>query len=137
MSRPTPDGGASGSPAARPDVIRRHNLALILGHVHRDGALTRAELTQRLGVSRSTVAALVADLSALGLVEESVPSGGEGVGRPSYLVGPHPSAPFVVAVGRRHHPRHVGRHRHRRDGDRPSYGADRGRRPTARSGSRT
>ena len=98
MSRPLSDSGASGSSAARPDVIRRHNLALILGHVHRDGALTRAELTQRLGVSRSTIAALVADLAALGLVEESVPTGGEGVGRPSYLVGPHPSAPFVVAV---------------------------------------
>ena len=52
------------SPAARPDAIRRHNLALVLEHVHRDGALTRAELTHRLAVSRSTVGALVADLIA-------------------------------------------------------------------------
>jgi len=86
------------SPAARPDAIRRHNLALILGHVHRDGALTRAELTQRLGVSRSTVGALVADLIELKLVEESVPTGGEGVGRPSYVVGPHPQGPYVLAI---------------------------------------
>jgi len=86
------------SPAARPDAIRRHNLALILGHVHRDGALTRAELTQRLGVSRSTVGALVADLIELKLVEESVPSGGEGVGRPSHVVGPHPHGPYVLAI---------------------------------------
>jgi len=93
-----PGMGSSGSPAARPDVIRRHNLALILGHVHRDGALTRAELTARLGVSRSTVGALVADLTSLGLVEESVPSGGDGVGRPSHVVGPHPAGPFAVAV---------------------------------------
>ena len=49
MIRATPGRGS----AARPDAIRRHNLALILGHVHRDGFLTRAELTQRLGVSRS------------------------------------------------------------------------------------
>ena len=83
---------------ARPDAIRRHNLALILGHVHRDGELTRAELTQRLGVSRSTIGALVADLIELGLVDESVPSGGDRVGRPSHVVGPHPEGPFVVAV---------------------------------------
>jgi predicted NBD/HSP70 family sugar kinase len=91
-------GGAAASAAARPDAIRRHNLALILGHVHRDGVLTRAELTSRLGVSRSTVGALVADLTALGLVEESVPSGGERVGRPSHVVGPHSRGPFVVGV---------------------------------------
>ncbi|HVX44912.1 MAG TPA: ROK family transcriptional regulator [Mycobacteriales bacterium] len=86
------------SPAARPDAIRRHNLALILGHVHRDGALTRAELTQRLGVSRSTIGVLVSDLIEHRLVEESVPSGGAGVGRPSYVVGPHPHGPYVIAV---------------------------------------
>jgi predicted NBD/HSP70 family sugar kinase len=86
------------SPAARPDAIRRHNLGLVLGHIHRDGALTRAELTQRLDVSRSTVGALVADLTQLGLVEEVVPAGGAGVGRPSHVVGPHTDAPFAVAV---------------------------------------
>ena len=73
-------------------------LALILGLVHRDGELTRAQLTKRLGVSRSTIGALVADLTRLGLVEERVPIGGDRVGRPSYVVGPHPSGPFVVAV---------------------------------------
>jgi predicted NBD/HSP70 family sugar kinase len=86
------------SPAARPDAIRRHNLALVLDHIHRDGQLTRAELTQRLAVSRSTVGALVADLIELGLVDEVVPSGGSGVGRPSHVVGPHPAGPYVVAV---------------------------------------
>jgi len=89
--------GGTASPA-RPDAIRRHNLALILGEVHRDGALTRAELTTRLGVSRSTIGALVADLTALGLLEERVPSGGDRVGRPSHVVGPNASGPVVVAV---------------------------------------
>lgn len=88
----------SASPAARPDAIRRHNLALILGQVHRDGALTRAELTHRLRVSRSTIGALVSDLIELGLVEESVPNGGDRVGRPSHLVGPHSDGPYVIAV---------------------------------------
>lgn len=96
MSRPESQGGTAS--AARPDAIRRHNLALVLGEVHRDGALTRAELTTRLRVSRSTVGALVADLTALGLVEERVPSGGDRVGRPSHVVGPHSLGPVVVAV---------------------------------------
>ncbi len=86
------------SSTARPDTIRRHNLSVMLGHVHRDGALTRAELTQRLAVSRSTVGSLVADLTQLGLVQEVVPSGGAGVGRPSHVVGPHHGGPYVVAV---------------------------------------
>ena len=84
--------------AARPDAIRRHNLSLVLTHIHQDGAITRAELTQRLKVSRSTVGALVADLIALGLVDEEVPGRGSGVGRPSHVVGPHRSGPFVLAV---------------------------------------
>ena len=86
------------SPPARPEAVRRHNLALMLGHVHRDGALTRAELTGRLGLSRSTIGALVADLTDLGLVEEWVPSGGRRAGRPSHVVGPRPRGPYVVAV---------------------------------------
>ena len=84
--------------AVRPDEIRQHNLSLVLSHVHRDGALTRAELTQRLHLSRSTVGALVGDLAQLGLVEEVVPSGGERVGRPSHVVAPHAAGPYAVGV---------------------------------------
>ncbi|HKC27601.1 MAG TPA: ROK family transcriptional regulator [Jatrophihabitans sp.] len=83
---------------ARPDAIRAHNLSVMLRHIHHDGALTRAELTQRLGVSRSTVGALVADLTQLGLVDELVPIGGARVGRPSHVVGPHSTGPIVFAV---------------------------------------
>jgi predicted NBD/HSP70 family sugar kinase len=82
----------------RPDEIRQHNLSLVLSHVHRDGALTRAELTQRLHLSRSTVGALVGDLAHLGLVEEVVPSGGARVGRPSHVVAPNTHGPYAVAV---------------------------------------
>ncbi|HEX3929325.1 MAG TPA: ROK family transcriptional regulator [Nocardioides sp.] len=82
----------------RPDDIRQHNLSLLLSHVHRDGALTRAELTQRLSLSRSTVGALVGDLAQLGLVEEVVPNGGARVGRPSHVVAPHACGPYAVGV---------------------------------------
>jgi predicted NBD/HSP70 family sugar kinase len=42
--------------------------------------------------------ALVGDLIDLGLVEEVVPSGGSGVGRPSHVVVPHGAGPYVVAI---------------------------------------
>ncbi|MDQ6657538.1 MAG: ROK family transcriptional regulator [Actinomycetota bacterium] len=83
---------------ARPDEIRGRNLTSVLTAVHHDGPLTRAELTSRLGLGRSTIGALVAELTALGLVEESVPTGGPQSGRPSHLVGPHPNGPCVLAV---------------------------------------
>ncbi len=89
MIRPAP---------VRQDAMRRHNLALVLQQIHLDGELTRAALTQRLGLSRSTIGDLVAELTALGLLGESVPTGGPRVGRPSHVVGPRPDGPFVVAV---------------------------------------
>jgi predicted NBD/HSP70 family sugar kinase len=84
--------------ATRPDVIRRNNLALLLTEIHRDGELTRAELTTRLALSRSTIGALVADLTGLGLLAERVPSGGVSAGRPSHVVGPRPDGPYAIAV---------------------------------------
>ena len=84
--------------AARPDTIRTHNLGLLLQEVHRDGELTRAQLTTRLALSRSTIGALVADLSGLRLVDERVPSGGDRAGRPSHVVAPRPDGPYAIAV---------------------------------------
>jgi predicted NBD/HSP70 family sugar kinase len=83
---------------ARPDAIRRHNLGLLLEHVHRDGELTRAQLTQRLALSRSTIGALVADLTESGLLTERVPNGGERAGRPSHVVAPRDDGPYAIAV---------------------------------------
>jgi predicted NBD/HSP70 family sugar kinase len=86
------------APVSRPDDIRRHNLGLVLREVHRDGPLSRAELTQRLALSRSTIGALVGDLCELRLVEESVPVGGDRAGRPSHVVAPRPDGPYAIAV---------------------------------------
>ncbi|WP_193048038.1 ROK family transcriptional regulator [Mycolicibacterium baixiangningiae] len=71
------------------DDIRRRNLSAVLTLVHRDRAATRAELTRRTGLSRSTVKDLVAELAEAGLVEENQPTGSGpavGVGRPSPVV---------------------------------------------------
>ena len=84
--------------AVRPEEIRRHNLSLLLRHIHQHGELTRAELTAATGLNRSTIGALVSDLVTLGLVSEYVPSGRDRAGRPSHVVAPRPDGPYVLAV---------------------------------------
>ena len=82
------------------DDVRRHNLSALLQVVHARGSSSRAELTAALGLNRSTVAALVGELAATGLVTEAVPdaSARVGVGRPSLLVRPVAEAAQVVAA---------------------------------------
>jgi predicted NBD/HSP70 family sugar kinase len=65
---------------------RRHNLSSIITHLHHSGSLTRAELTRRTGLNRSTVGALVTELAEGGLAYETAAPEGGGVGRPSPLV---------------------------------------------------
>ncbi|WP_210480341.1 ROK family protein [Naasia sp. SYSU D00948] len=77
------------------DRLRRNNLATVLRIVHRSRAASRAQITAATGLYRSTVAALVAELAALGLVVEGEPEATNRVGRPSPRVHPHPG---VVAL---------------------------------------
>jgi predicted NBD/HSP70 family sugar kinase len=84
------------------EAVRRHNLGTLLAHVHHDGQLSRAELTARMGLNRSTIGALVGELVELGLVDEAAPSerrsGRHGAGRPSLDVRPDPEAVYVIAI---------------------------------------
>jgi predicted NBD/HSP70 family sugar kinase len=82
----------------RPEEIRRHNLGLVLGEIHRHGEVTRADLTNILGLNRSTIGGLVTDLVNLGMVSEYVPAARDRAGRPSYVVAPRPDGPCVLAV---------------------------------------
>lgn len=70
------------------DDVRRRNLSTVLTLVHRHRALSRAELTRRTGLSRSTTKDLVGELTARGLVAESPALGVSQVGRPSPIVSP-------------------------------------------------
>ena len=70
------------------DVVRRHNLSIVLGLVHAEGSVSRAELTRRTALNRSTIAALVAELVQLGLVLETEPDATNQVGRPSLVIVP-------------------------------------------------
>lgn len=65
--------------------LRRRNLSAVLTEAHRHGPLTRAALVQRCSLTRSTIGALVGELSALGLVYETDAAAAR-VGRPSPLV---------------------------------------------------
>jgi predicted NBD/HSP70 family sugar kinase len=78
--------------------VRRHNLGTLLGHLHLDGPLSRAELAALMGLNRSTIGALVSELAALGAVGEESPVGARsGVGRPSLVVRPAPGPQALVA----------------------------------------
>ena len=89
--------GASGV-GTNQENVRRHNLGTALGHVHRAGRISRAELTARMGLNRSTIAGLVAELESLGLADQAKPTGTRiGAGRPSVDVRPRPGA-YVLAV---------------------------------------
>lgn len=81
------------------EAVRRHNLGTVLRHVHRAGQLSRAELTRRMGLNRSTIAALTAELEALGITERTDPTEErQGAGRPSTGVRLASSGPYVIAV---------------------------------------
>lgn len=93
-------GRDSAQAVRRQDSQREHNLALLLGQLHRDGHVTRAELTARLGLNRSTVLALVAELSRRGILteeEDDAPSARGG--RRSFIVRPAAECPYVFSVG--------------------------------------
>ncbi|MBB6349267.1 ROK family transcriptional regulator [Nonomuraea muscovyensis] len=77
--------------------IRRHNLGALLRHVHLGGPISRAELTTRMGLNRSTIMALTSDLTAAGLVREELPRETGRAGRPSLVVRPESSRVYVFA----------------------------------------
>lgn len=81
------------------EAVRRHNLGTLLRHVHRAGHISRAELTSTMGLNRSTIAGLVAELESLGVTERALPVGARsGAGRPSAGVALADAGPYVIAV---------------------------------------
>src|SRR4030088_83114 len=70
------------------EEIRRHNLGTLLRHVHLGGPASRAVLADRMGLNRSTIMALTAELTAAGLVREELPKETGKAGRPSLVVRP-------------------------------------------------
>jgi predicted NBD/HSP70 family sugar kinase len=67
---------------ARPGTVRKANIRATLEVLRTEGALSRAELTKRTGVSAPTMLKLITDLLAADLIEE-LERPPEGKGRPS------------------------------------------------------
>ncbi len=70
-------------PRAGHNDIRRNNLELVLRHLATVGPDSRAAIAARAGLTRATVSRLVAELIALGVVQETGRDGGGRAGRPS------------------------------------------------------
>ncbi len=83
---------------ATQDEIRRRNVSTLLRQVHVHGAQSRAQLTESMGLNRSTIKALVDDLTDAGLVTETIPETGLRAGRPSHVVVPRSDTAFVLAA---------------------------------------
>ena len=81
--------------AAESRVTLSSNISLILGLIHEHRSITRSELCQITGLTRSTVAKLVSSLAELGLVTESGVEQIDRVGRPSHSVE---AADNVIAI---------------------------------------
>ena len=88
----------NGNRGVAAEGLRRHNLGLVLEHLHLQGAVSRSELTASTGLNRSTIADLIAELTALGLAEERPAAATSGPGRPSPLVQPRPEGAIVLAL---------------------------------------
>jgi predicted NBD/HSP70 family sugar kinase len=80
------------------DDVRRHNLGTLLTEVHRHGQRSRAQLTAEMGLNRSTIGDLVAELTAVGLLLERAAVARGRAGRPSLLVAPRADGAYVLAV---------------------------------------
>lgn len=85
-------------PGPSQEEIRRQNLGALLRHVHIRGATSRAQLTAELGLNRSTIGALTADLTAAGLVSEEAPRETGRAGRPSLVVRPQSQRVYAYAL---------------------------------------
>ncbi|WP_290059190.1 ROK family transcriptional regulator [Amycolatopsis solani] len=72
--------------AVRHEEMRARNLEVVLGAVHRGGALTPAALAEVTGLTKSTVSKLVGDLVDAGLLAETGPTRVGERGRPGVAV---------------------------------------------------
>jgi len=83
---------------AVPGDARRHNRALVLRTLFRDGPVSRADLARATHVTRVTASDLVSELLDEGLVEELGTRPEQGVGKPATLVGIVADARLILSL---------------------------------------
>ena len=81
-----------------PGDARRHNRALVLRTIFREGPLSRADLARVTHLTRVTTSDLAAELLAEGLIEELGTRVGQRVGKPATLLGVVADARLTVAL---------------------------------------
>jgi predicted NBD/HSP70 family sugar kinase len=79
----------------RLDELKRNNMGRLLSQVHFSGPISRAALTQSLGLNRSTIGDLTSSLAELGLVVERGSVTTRRSGRPSFVVQPRQDVTVV------------------------------------------
>jgi predicted NBD/HSP70 family sugar kinase len=83
---------------AGPGDARRHNRALVLRTIFREGPLSRADLARVTHLTRVTTSDLATELLAEGLVEELGTRADQGVGKPATLLGVVPDARLTITL---------------------------------------
>jgi predicted NBD/HSP70 family sugar kinase len=81
-----------------PEDARRHNRALVLQSLFRQGPMSRADLARATALTPPSTSDLVGELLADGLVEEVGRRASQGVGKPATLIGVVPDARHIVAL---------------------------------------
>jgi D-xylose transport system substrate-binding protein len=87
-----------GESGQRSESIRRTNLSALVRVLHVEGPLSRSELGDRTGLTRSGIRRLVGDLVEAGLVVEERGASLGMRGRPSPVVRLDPHGPVVLAL---------------------------------------
>ncbi|HEX5149702.1 MAG TPA: ROK family transcriptional regulator [Candidatus Limnocylindrales bacterium] len=85
-------------PGQRSETIRRANLSAIVRELHLRGPMSRSDLVEHTGLTRSGIRAVLGDLVSYGLVREERAASQGAPGRPSRLVSPSPDGATVLAL---------------------------------------
>lgn len=86
MNKPITPLQTTGARGSNRDLVRQHNLSVLLQMIHLHGTVSRSSLTSATGLNRSTISDLVSELQELGFVTETESASPTGVGRPSLMV---------------------------------------------------
>jgi len=93
-----PAAARGGLERVLPDQVRRQNRALVLTTLFHEGAMSRADLARRTGLTRVTMSALVGDLVAERIVVEQGAREASGPGKPGVVVDIDRTGQQVIGI---------------------------------------
>lgn len=90
--------GVAARPGQRSETVRRANLSAIVRELHLRGPMSRSDLVEHTGLTRSGIRAVLSDLVSYDLANEERATSQGVPGRPSPLVRPNPAGATVLAL---------------------------------------